>query len=87
MNATTEVNSAWKKSRLKYLARFQAGNNITAEAIRQEGNYPVYGGNGLRGYTDAYTHDGDVVLLGRQGALCGNINYAHESFGPQSTRS
>jgi type I restriction enzyme S subunit len=37
--------------------------------------YPVYGGNGLRGYTDMYTHDGNYVLIGRQGALCGNINY------------
>lgn len=66
----------WKTSKLKYLARFQAGDNITAESIRPEGDFPVYGGNGLRGFTDAYSHDGEFVLVGRQGALCGNVNYA-----------
>lgn len=44
------------------------------------GDYPVYGGNGLRGYANHYTHDGYFVLIGRQGALCGNINYAHGKF-------
>ncbi|MBL7066067.1 MAG: restriction endonuclease subunit S, partial [Anaerolineae bacterium] len=28
----------------------------------------------------AFTHEGDFVLIGRQGALCGNINYAHGKF-------
>ena len=42
--------------------------------------YPVYGGNGLRGYFDKYTHEGECVLIGRQGALCGNINYAKDKF-------
>ena len=44
------------------------------------GRYSVYGGNGLRGYTTAYTHNGQYVLVGRQGALCGNINYARGKF-------
>ena len=40
----------------------------------------MYGGNGLRGYTDRFTHDGEYALIGRQGALCGNINYAKGEF-------
>ena len=52
---------------------FQSGKNIKSENIKSEGLYPVYGGNGLRGYTDIYNHDGTYVLIGRQGALCGNV--------------
>ena len=35
---------------------------------------------GLRGYTSEYTHDGSYVLIGRQGALCGNIHIARGRF-------
>ena len=53
---------------------FKSGNSITSENIFNIAHYPVYGGNGLRGYTNTYTHSGKYVLIGRQGALCGNIN-------------
>jgi len=37
----------------------------------------VFGGNGLRGYTNTYNHDGLYALIGRQGALCGNMNISY----------
>lgn len=55
-------------------ATFKSGQGITSEKISRIGHYPVFGGNGLRGFTDTFTHDGVYVLIGRQGALCGNIN-------------
>lgn len=70
----------WEEKRIKDIAFLQSGKSITAMDIAEEGNYPVYGGNGLRGYTNNYTNDGDYVLIGRQGALCGNINYAYGKF-------
>ena len=45
-----------------------------------ENPYPVYGGNGIRGLAKKYNHNGDYILIGRQGALCGNINYASGKF-------
>lgn len=65
---------------MKHLALLKSGDSITSETINPEGTYPVFGGNGLRGYTESFTHDGHYVLIGRQGALCGNINYAKGTF-------
>ena len=58
-------------------SEFKSGKNIKADSISESGEYPVYGGNGLRGYTSSYNHDGLYVLIGRQGALCGNIRSVH----------
>ena len=56
-------------------SEFQSGKFIKAELIQSKGSVPVYGGNGLRGFTDKYNHIGDYVLIGRQGALCGNVRF------------
>lgn len=70
----------WEVKRIKDIAFLQSGNSITALDLHDDALYPVYGGNGFRGFTDTYTNEGDYVLIGRQGALCGNINYAHGKF-------
>lgn len=57
-------------------SNFRSGKFIKAENIKKSGDYPVYGGNGLRGFTSEYNHDGTYALIGRQGALCGNMNYS-----------
>lgn len=56
-------------------SRFSSGKGITAERISHTGEYPVYGGNGIRGYTDSYNFEGQCVVIGRQGANCGNVKY------------
>lgn len=70
----------WTNQKLKYVASLKSGESITSDDISDVGEYPVYGGNGIRGYTTGYTHDGAYPLIGRQGALCGNINYASGKF-------
>ena len=75
-----EVPEHWEVRRLKTLAHMQSGDTITAMSIDETGQHPVYGGNGLRGYTSSYTHDGDFVLIGRQGALCGNVHLVRGRF-------
>lgn len=57
------------------LEEFHSGNNIKAADIKDVGEYPVFGANGLRGYTDRYNCDGDVAIIGRQGAYCGNVKF------------
>ena len=71
-----EIPEHWKITKIQYLAQLKSGYNLTTEEITDNGLYPVYGGNGIRGYYDKYFLEGDYVLIGRQGALCGNINYS-----------
>ncbi|PIF34539.1 restriction endonuclease S subunit [Flavobacterium sp. 9] len=75
-----EIPEDWEIKKIKYISNLKSGEFISAESIKESGNYPVYGGNGLRGYTNKNTHGGEFVLIGRQGALCGNINYAEGEF-------
>ena len=75
-----EVPEHWEVRRLKTLCDMRSGDAITALSINEVGEYPVFDGNGIRGYASEYTHDGDFVLIGRQGALCGNVHFARGRF-------
>jgi hypothetical protein len=75
-----DIPEHWEVKKLRYLALLKSGENITSEELEEAGDYPVFGGNGLRGYSSRFTHEGNYVLIGRQGALCGNINYASGRF-------
>ena len=83
-NVPFEVPSLWEWTTLGELFTLQAGKNITAKEISDkedsEHRFPCYGGNGLRGYVCTYNRDGRFPLIGRQGALCGNINFADGLF-------
>ena len=56
-------------------SRLSSGKNLPAKFVYPQGKYPVYGGNGLRGYTDTYNFKGECAIIGRQGAFCGNVRY------------
>ena len=73
-NIGFDADTLWTERTLSDLCcEFKSGRNISATLIRETGDYPVYGGNGIRGYCDQYSHDGEYVVVGRQGALCGNV--------------
>lgn len=74
---TTEGPGEWSVRRLKTLCRLKSGNSITSESIENRGLFPVYGGNGLRGFTSTWNLDGVFPLIGRVGALCGNVHLVH----------
>lgn len=69
--------------RLGEVCMLKAGLFVRADDIQSEfgeGLYPCFGANGLRGYVSDYTHDGDFPIIGRQGALCGNVQYVTGKF-------
>lgn len=55
--------------------RFSSGDRIDSKKISEKGKYPVFGGNGIRGYSDIYNFNGRCAIIGRQGANCGNVKY------------
>ncbi len=75
-----EIPEHWGIKKLKYLCKMNSGMNLTSEEISEVGDYPVYGGNGIRGYYSKYNNDSSCVLVGRQGALCGNIQLGVAPF-------
>ena len=83
-NVPFEVPDSWVWTRLGEIFTLQAGKNITAKDISAKQDtdhcYPCYGGNGLRGYVSNYNKEGHFPLIGRQGALCGNVNEANGKF-------
>ena len=70
----------WTAPALKHLCTMQAGKNLISEQISTSGRYPVYGGNGQRGYYSDYNVNGNFLLVGRQGALCGNVHCVSGKF-------
>ena len=79
------INSKNKDTQdLKDVLVLKAGDFTAASDISEEPTetniYPCYGGNGIRGYVADYNQEGEYSLVGRQGALSGNVQYAEGKF-------
>jgi type I restriction enzyme, S subunit len=61
----------WKKTKLRYEISIQSGD-FASDKLNDEGDFPIYGGNGIMGYTDHWNVDGETIVVGRVGAYCGN---------------
>ena len=79
-----EIPEGWMWVRIGQIFSLQAGKNITSANIYEQKDlkhpYLCYGGNGVRGYVSSFNREGHFALIGRQGALCGNINVAKGKF-------
>ncbi|WP_350654238.1 restriction endonuclease subunit S [Pseudoalteromonas sp. D48-MNA-CIBAN-0056] len=73
-----------KTATLGEILDMRAGKHIKAKDIsaikNAEHKYICFGGNGSRGFVQEYSHEGDYALIGRQGALCGNVKRAKGKF-------
>ncbi|MCI3938256.1 restriction endonuclease subunit S [Chryseobacterium aahli] len=73
----------WEVNKLGDICKMQAGKFVSASEILKETDnklYPCYGANGLRGFTYSYNYEGEYSLIGRQGALCGNVTRVFDKF-------
>lgn len=72
----------WEVKKLGEVCSLKAGKAIKAAELKDKKDnfYPCYGGNGIRGFIDKVSHNEDYPIIGRQGALCGNVNFAKGPF-------
>lgn len=64
--------SEWKVENIATLANGKKAKDISSNAL-----YPIYGGNGIMGYTNSFNAS-NVVIIGRVGAYCGSVHYSKE---------
>ncbi|MCE2957101.1 MAG: restriction endonuclease subunit S, partial [Flammeovirgaceae bacterium] len=69
----------WEEQLLEDCFKMKSGDNLTAKNMT-EGEYPVFGGNGIAGYHNEYNLSGSNVIIGRVGALCGNVRHIKENI-------
>lgn len=55
--------------KLKEYVKFSNGKKKPIE----KGNVPIYGGNGILGYTNRYNAESNNIIVGRVGAYCGCV--------------
>lgn len=72
-----EIPKNWKLSKLRYEISIKNGDFISNK-LDHESEYPVVGGNGFMGRTDNFNVKGDIIVIGRVGAYCGNVHYINE---------
>ena len=71
-----------KRVKLGEVAELKAGSFVSRTELKDcsTNGFPCYGGNGIRGYVNHYSHEGSFSIIGRQGALCGCVHYATGKF-------
>lgn len=65
----------WEEQRLESCFKLKSGNNLTSKNMSEDGIYPVFGGNGIAGLHNDFNLSGSNVIIGRVGALCGNVRH------------
>ena len=67
----------WGETTLKHVITIKTGYPINVRNCMQ-GHYPIYGGNGITGYTVDYNIKEPTIVIGRVGFYCGSVYLVKE---------
>ena len=73
-----EIPEHWEVKKTKHFGRISSGESIVNSELTDEGDFEVYGGNGVMGYSNKFNIEGDTIVIGRVGALCGNVRHSKQ---------
>ena len=68
------MKEGWIKDKLSNCFKLKSGEYLSSKMM-VNGEYPVYGGNGIAGMHNNFNLSGNNIIIGRVGALCGNTRY------------
>ena len=68
-----ELPEGWEWTRLESIISLSSGKAIKVRQLTDEGDYPVYGGNGINGMYSDYNVGPETIVIGRVGFYCGSV--------------
>jgi type I restriction enzyme, S subunit len=69
--------AGWDTTKVRWLFHISSGDQISASEETDKG-YPLVGGNGVRGRVPGFNTRPPLLIVGRVGALCGNVHEFNE---------
>ena len=73
------MKQGWEVKKFEDVIKLTSGDYLSVKDM-VKGEYPVYGGNGIAGYHNQYNLSEETVIIGRVGALCGNVRYINSNI-------
>jgi len=70
----------WEWKKISEIFKIRSGKFLPKKNMVEDGKYNVYGGNGINGKHNEYNLSDDNIIIGRVGALCGNVRYVNDSI-------
>jgi len=68
-----QIPKGWEVVNLEDLTSLRNGKIFQRSNLLENGSYPVYGSNGITGYTEKYLNESPVIVIGRVGVNCGSL--------------
>ncbi len=69
-----QLPKGWEVKKLGDVCELYQPKTISSKEMDDDGNYPVFGANGIIGKYDKYNHEEPQLLITCRGATCGSIN-------------
>ncbi len=72
---STDTETKWELVKLGEVCKLYQPETITSDEVQEEGDFKVYGANGVIGFYHEYNHELPEVVITCRGATCGTVNF------------